>query len=66
MSEPLRIVIVHEGGGYAATCMEAPDFVLFCPTLPGLKAGLSVALEGHFKKPMPYLIVWEAKPNGSS
>ncbi|MDZ4690281.1 hypothetical protein [Terricaulis sp.] len=59
MSEPFRIIILQEGTGFAAACLEDLDFLLFCPTLEGVKASLASALEGHFGRPVAYWIVSE-------
>lgn len=59
LSEPLRIIIIREAAGFAATCLEDSDFTLFCPTVEGVKASLAAALEGHFGEPLAYWIVSE-------
>lgn len=63
MSEPLRIIIVEESAGFAAACPDDNDFMLFCPTLDGLKASLASALEGYFGQPIAYWIVSEPEPS---
>jgi len=64
VSEPLRIIIIPEAAGFAAACLEDIDFMLFCPTVEGVKASLAAALEGHFGEPVAYWIVSE--PDESS
>ncbi|MDZ4691150.1 hypothetical protein [Terricaulis sp.] len=61
MSEPLRIIIIHEEIGFAAGCLDELDFLLFGPTVEDIKARLGAALEEHFGEPVAYWIVSEPK-----
>lgn len=59
MTEPLRIIIIHEDEGFGCGCLDDMDFLLLGPTVADIKAQLPKALEDHFGRPVAYRIVVE-------
>ena len=59
MSEPVRLIIIHEEVGYGCGCLEDPEFILLGPTVASIKEWLDAALADHFGEPVAYWIVSE-------